>query len=506
MHSTITRSEVKSQLRLPHEEHFLIFRKNISGSDIFLETPYGMKPLVYADWIASGRFYTPIEEWLLKIVGPMVSNTHTETSFTGALMTHAYHMAREIIKKSVNAGPEDVLIAVGTGMTAAVNKFQRILGIKYPDCLKEYFNIPEDERPIVFITHMEHHSNQTSWLETIAEVELIRADSNGLVDLSHLDELLEKYKNKKHKYASVTGCSNVTGIQTPYYDIAERMHLAGGCCFVDFACSGPYVKIDMHPADKPMGWLDAIFLSPHKFLGGPGTPGLLIFNKKYYRLNSPDIPGGGTVTWTNPWGGHSYYDDIEVREDGGTPGFLQMIKAAKVFQLKEKLDPVKICEREHAMVDYIFDRLLSVDRLHILAGNNRDRLGAISFYVDGLHYNLGVKLLNDLYGIQVRGGCSCAGTYGHYLLGVDQEKSKMITDLIDRGDISLKPGWIRLSLHPVMTSYELEYIANAIVDIAVNFESYEKDYIYHPESNTFSHFKEKEKIEQKLAASWFDLE
>lgn len=499
----MSRSAVADLADLPHEEHFYSFRKDIIGWDAKIETPYGTKPLLYADWIASGRLYRPIEEWLALEVGPMVANTHTETSFTGALMTHAYHMARDIVKRSVKAGPDDVLIAVGTGMTAAVNKFQRILGIKYPDCLKEYFTIPEDERPIVFITHMEHHSNQTSWLETIAHVELIKADANGLVDLGHLDELLEKYKHKKYKYASVTGCSNVTGIETPYYDIAERMHRAGGCCFVDFACSGPYVDIDMHPSDRPMAWLDAIFLSPHKFLGGPGTPGLLIFNKKYYRLKSPDIPGGGTVTWTNPWGGHSYYDDIEVREDGGTPGFLQMIKAAKVFQLKEKLNPAKIREREHAMVRYIFDRLEDVPRLHILAGNNRERLGAISFYIDGLHYNLGVRLLNDLYGIQVRGGCSCAGTYGHYLLGVDEEKSRMITDLIDRGDISLKPGWIRLSLHPVMTSEELKYIADAIEDIALHFETYRQDYIYHPKSNTFTHRRDSEQIEKKLAARWF---
>ncbi|MFN4298294.1 MAG: aminotransferase class V-fold PLP-dependent enzyme [Thermaurantimonas sp.] len=501
--STAASHEIDSQLKLPHEEHFSAFRKHILGYNTTLQTPFGVKPLLYADWIASGRLYRPIEEWLLNEVGPMVANTHTETSYTGAVMTHAYHMARELIKRSVNAGPEDVLIAVGTGMTAAVNKFQRILGMKYPDCLKDYFSIPDEERPVVFITHMEHHSNQTSWLETIAYVELIKADADGLVDLNHLDELLEKHKHRKYKYASVTGCSNVTGIETPYYDIAERMHRAGGCCFVDFACSGPYVDIDMHPADRPLAWLDAIFLSPHKFLGGPGTPGILIFNKKYYRLKSPDIPGGGTVTWTNPWGGHSYYDDIEVREDGGTPGFLQLLKAAKAFQLKEELQPAKIREREHAMVEYIFDRLECVPGLHILAGNNRVRLGAISFYIDGLHYNLGVKLLNDLYGIQVRGGCSCAGTYGHYLLGVDEEKSKMITDLIDRGDLTLKPGWIRLSLHPVMTADELRYIADAIEDVALNFRKYQQEYIYHPSSNTFTHKSEQESAEHRLAARWF---
>lgn len=488
---------------LPHEKHFARFRQDIIGCNQFIHTPFGLKPLLYADWIASGRLYRPIEQWLLESVGPMVANTHTETSYTGAVMTHAYHMARNIIKRSVNAGPDDVLLPVGTGMTAAVNKFQRILGLKYPDCLRDYFNIPDEERPVVFITHMEHHSNQTSWLETIAYVELIRADDRGLVDLSHLDELLKKHQHRKYKYASVTGCSNVTGIETPYYEIAEKMHRAGGCCFVDFACSGPYVSIDMHPANRPMAWLDAIFLSPHKFLGGPGTPGILIFNKKYYRLKSPDMPGGGTVTFTNPWGAHSYFEDIEVREDGGTPGFLQLLRAAKAFQLKEQLDPVKIVEREHSMVHYMFDRLENVPGLNILAGNNRERLGAISFTVDGLHYNLGVKLLNDLYGIQVRGGCSCAGTYGHYLLNLDQQISNMIKCRIDNGDISLRPGWIRLSLHPVMSAEEVVYIADAIADISINYTSYANDYVYHPASNTFTHKSETHAPELQVAHQWF---
>src|SRR5690606_32218301 len=221
--------------------------------------------LVYTDWTASGRLYRPIEEKLLRDYGPFVANTHTETTVSGTAMTLAYHEARRIIKEHVNAGPDDVLISTGTGMTGAVNKFQRILGLKVPENLRSFIQIPEEKRPIVFVTHMEHHSNHTSWLETIATVEVIPACPGGRVCMDSFAELLEKYKSRPVKIASVTACSNVTGIETPYYEIARMMHRNDGLCFVDFACSAPYVEINMHPTD-PECYLDAVFFSPHKFL------------------------------------------------------------------------------------------------------------------------------------------------------------------------------------------------------------------------------------------------
>ncbi|MCH7681910.1 aminotransferase class V-fold PLP-dependent enzyme [candidate division KSB1 bacterium] len=302
------------------EDYFKKFRENVIGYNQTFETPFGRKRIVYADWTASGRLYRPIENKLMNEFGPFVGNTHTETTVTGTSMTKAYHRAHKIIKKHVKAGPDDVILTTGSGMTRAVTKFQRILGLKVPEQLMGQLNIPEELRPIVFVTHMEHHSNHTSWLETIADVECILPDEDGLIDLNNLKKLLDKYKNRQTKIASVTACSNVSGIQTCYHDVAKAMHAVGGLCFVDFACSAPYVEIDMHPAD-PLAKLDAIYFSPHKFLGGPGTPGVLIFDSKLYKNRVPDHPGGGTVTWTNPWGEHQYFDDIEVREDGGTPAF-----------------------------------------------------------------------------------------------------------------------------------------------------------------------------------------
>ena len=327
------------------EKHFNTFRKNIIGINQTFLSPFGEQKMVYADWTASGRLYQPIEEKMLHEFGPYVANTHTETTFSGSTMTMAYHKARNIIKKHVNASSDEVLITEGTGMTGVINKFQRILGLRIPENLKDFFTIPDHKKPIVFITHMEHHSNQTSWLETIADVEIIPHTKTGLVDTDSLQNLLNKYSDRSFKIASITACSNVTGIQPDYFKIAKIMHQNDGVCFVDFACSAPYVKIDMHPEDNE-AYLDAIFFSPHKFLGGPGTSGVLLFNKKLYRNMVPDNPGGGTVNWTNPWGKHSYLDDIELREDGGTPGFLQTIRIALSIQLKESMGIENIHNRD----------------------------------------------------------------------------------------------------------------------------------------------------------------
>lgn len=466
------------------EKYFEKYRENIVGYNQTFNTPYGTPRIVYADWIASGRLYKPIEDKMLNEFGPYVGNTHTEASITGTTMTRAYHYAHELIKKDVNAGPDDVIITEGSGMTKVVTKFQRILGLKIPEQLVDYVNLPEYLKPVVFITHMEHHSNHTSWLETIADVVVIEPDENGLVDLNNLSEAVSLYINRKLIIGAFSACSNVTGIETPYHQMAKIMHAAGGYCFVDFACSAPYVKINMHPKD-PMEKLDAIFFSPHKFLGGPGTPGVIIFDSKLYKNKVPDTPGGGTVDWTNPWGQHRFISNIEQREDGGTPGFLQAIKAALCIKLKNEMGIDKMQAREEQLIKAAFAGMRKIPGLHILADNVEKRLGAISFYIEGIHYNLLVKLLNDRFGVQVRGGCSCAGTYGHYLLHVTPNQSKEITDKIDHGDFSDKPGWVRMSVHPTMTDDELNLIIDALKQIVDNIEEWKKDYSYNSHQNEY---------------------
>ncbi len=483
------------------EEYFSDFRENIIGIDQSFDSPFGRQKIVYTDWTASGRLYRPIEEKLMNSFGPFIANTHTETTMSGTAMTMAYHKARSIIKSHVNANANDVLINDGTGMTGVVNKFQRILGLKIPENLKEFTIIPPQKKPVVFISHMEHHSNQTSWLETIADVVIIPGCEKGLFCLDNLKILLEKYKNRDYKIASITSCSNVTGIKTPYHEVAKLMHQENGFCFVDFACSGPYVKIDMHPEDAESS-LDAIFLSPHKFLGGPGTSGVLIFNKNLYHNMVPDNPGGGTVSWTNPWGEHQYIENIEDREDGGTPGFLQVIKTALAIQLKEKMGIENILNREKELVDYVFDKLQPFDNIKILAAEHQNRLGVISFYITDLHFNLGVKILNDRFGIQTRGGCSCAGTYGHLLLNVDQETSNQLVCQISSGHLIEKPGWIRMSVHPTTTNAEIAFVCESIVALSENHLLWKNDYDYNPTNNEFVH-KNATNNAKDLVGSWF---
>ncbi len=509
------------------ENYFKQFRSQIIGNEKKFQSPFGEKEIIYADWTASGRCYQLIEERLSKEVMPLLANTHTETTVTGTFMTKAYEESKQIIKRHVNASKTDVLIFSGSGMTGAVNKLQRILGLRVPERIMDYVKtnkLPDTDelknnaisihniftnylqldeilKPVVFVTQMEHHSNQTTWLETIASVEIIENDENGNVDLHHFEKLLLKYKHKKNKIAAITGCSNVTGIETPYHQIAKIIHQHGGLCFVDFACSAPYININMHP-DEEGAYLDAIYFSPHKFLGGPGTSGVLIFNKKIYHNIIPDQPGGGTVVYTNPWKFHEYITDIEHREDGGTPPFLQGIKTAMCVKLKEEMGIENILKREEELLKIIFDKFSTIDNIEVLEGNNHKRLGVVSFIIKGAHFNFIVKILNDKFGIQTRGGCACAGTYGHILLHVDEIKSYEVLNSIHGGDLSCKPGWIRLSIHPTMTDKEVHFMMNAIEETAKNFTEWQKDYVYNPDTNEFV-FKDSSSNDDEIINDWF---
>jgi selenocysteine lyase/cysteine desulfurase len=486
------------------EKYFEPFRERIIGNDATFESPYGTKKIIYADWIASGRLYDPIEQKLQTQFGPFVANTHTETTLTGTLMTKAYQRSHRLIKQHVNAGPNDVILTAGYGMTAVINKLMRILSLKGcggidRECVKK------SDRPVVFITHMEHHSNHTSWFETTAEVVMIEPTKDLKVDLDDLRAKLELYKDRKYKIGSFTSCSNVTGVKTPYYQMAKLMHEYGGLVFIDFAANAPYMDIDMHPED-PMEKLDAIFFSPHKFLGGPGSSGVLIFDKAMYTAEVPDNPGGGTVDWTNPWGRYKYVDDIEVREDGGTPGFLQSIKAALALELKAQMGVENIMKREEELLNIALPGLRKIQGIEILANDVDDRLGVISFYHPEIHFNLFVKLLNDRFGVQTRGGCACAGTYGHFLLEVSYDQSEEITQKISHGDLSEKPGWVRWSLHPTMTDEEVRSILHAVSEVTLHFREWAEDYVYLSKKNEFVHRTQQQaSIEDGMMSDWFTL-
>jgi selenocysteine lyase/cysteine desulfurase len=483
------------------EEYFKPFRENIIGYD--LKTADQKLNIIYSDWTASGRLYAPIEEYLSKDLGRFVANPHTENNEMGRKINSAYHNAKTIIKRHVNANDNDALICTGAGATSAIIKLQRIMGLtkahSQPQNLMQQFtgalfsrlaklNIKTSytSRPVVFVTHMEHHSNHTSWNECNVDVVVLDRAPDGQPCIKHLEHQLQNYKNRKVKIGAFTACSNVTGIQTNIHQLAKTMHLNDGVCFADYACSAPYVDIDMHP-NAPLERLDAIYFSPHKFLGGPGTSGVLIFNKALYARThcAPDRPGGGTVLWTNPWGQQAYFSDIEKREDGGTPPFLQTIKTAAAIELKESMTVAKIAEREDHLRRILMSGLAELPSVRILEPHIKQRLCIVSFYMENIHFNLIVRLLSDRFGIQARGGCSCAGTYGHVLLDVDQKQSAEIVAKLNAGDLSSKPGWVRISLHPTNTDEEAFYILDAIAEIEKNIHDWQHDYEFLPQLGDF---------------------
>ena len=454
--------------------YFSPFRQQIVGNETPIQTPYGTYPLLYADWTASGRLYRPIEKRLSEELGTFMANTHTDTSFTGKLMTDAYHWARHIVKQHVKAGDDYILIQAGYGMTGAVNKLQRILGLSVHERYRDQVRNSLERIPLVVVSRMEHHSNHISWLETIADLELIPFDAQGMPDLNAYEDLLKRHKGRPI-YLAMTACSNVTGLVPPTEDFVRLTHRYGGRAFIDYACSAPYTDIDLSTGEEAP---DAISFSPHKFLGGPGSGGILIMKKSLYRKHIPDHPGGGTVAWTDPWNGAVYVDDPEIREDGGTPGFVQMIRTALSILLKEEMGTDYIRRREHEILERLIPGLASIPGIHVLEQRHKERFGVVSILTDRLPYGLVTRLLNDLGGIQSRGGCSCAGTYGHYLLGLDKSVSEQWKNDVLQGKTADKPGWTRISIHPTTTDEEVEKILEVMSFIMKKGKSLaEKDYV-----------------------------
>ncbi|WP_052339282.1 aminotransferase class V-fold PLP-dependent enzyme [Gorillibacterium massiliense] len=468
------------------EAYFAPFRQMIAGAGARFRSPCGIQPILYADWAASGRMYRPIEEKLLREFGPYAANVHSEATATGAAITLSYREAKDIIKKHVHAGPDDILLFCGNGMTTAVNKLQRMMGLRLPEKWRERLSLQQQERPVVFVTHMEHHSNHTSWLETIADVHIVEPGKDGQVDPRKLAEALELYRERPMKIGAFTAASNVTGILPPLRELAEVMHRAGGLAFADWTAAAPVNGLDMHPA-SPWEKLDAVYFSPHKFLGGPGSSGVLLLDSRLSASAVPDHPGGGTVLWTDRWGGRTYVEDMEEREDGGTPGWVQAVKAALCIRLKERMGIAALGDRERELTELLLSGLGDIPGIRILDGHRKDRLGIVSFYAEHVHFPLFVRLLNDRFGIQSRGGCSCAGTYGHFLFGLSKEESDKIRKQVEGGILDRKPGWVRLSIHPVMTDAEIRRIIFAVQSIAKYANLWGRDYRYDSKNNDYVH-------------------
>lgn len=449
-------------------------RGAVIGDDEAVIGPFGLRRVTYADYTASGRSLTFIEDYLREAVMPLYANTHTESSGTGLQTTRFREDARAIIREALGGNPDDhVVIFCGSGSTAAIDKLVGVLNLRLPADLDDHYDlrsrIPLDERPVVFIGPYEHHSNELPWRESIADVVTIPEDADGRIDLTRLEAELIAYAARPLKIGSFSAASNVTGIISDTRAISVLLHRHGALSFWDFGAAAPYVEIELSPRrpgpDADLDYKDAVFISPHKFIGGPGTPGILAARRSLFRNRVPTVPGGGTVAYVNPTE-HVYLADPEHREEGGTPAILESIRAGLVFQLKEAVGVEAIRQREESFIHRAIARWERNPNIGILGSHSLDRLSIVSFVVrhEGryLHHNLVVALLNDLFGIQSRGGCSCAGPYGHRLLGIDLETSHEFEREIGRGCEGIKPGWVRVNFNYFISEAVFEFILDAV--------------------------------------------
>jgi selenocysteine lyase/cysteine desulfurase len=450
-------------------------RDSIIGRDTAVETPFGVRRVTYADYTASGRCLTFIEDYIRDHVLPLYANTHTETSGTGLQTTRFREEARQVIKRSVGGNDaEHAVVFAGTGMTGAVDRLVNILGLRIPRGLDEAYglsrHIPSQQRPVVFVGPYEHHSNELPWRESIADVVEINENNDGQINLEELEARLQEFANRPLIVGSFSAASNVTGIISPTHAISELLHRHGALSFWDFAASAPYVGIDMGTrADGSLDYKDAVFMSPHKLIGGPGSPGVMVVRRDLLTNPVPAVPGGGTVSYVSS-DHHRYISDQEHREEGGTPAIIGSIRAGLAYKLKGQVGTDRIRDLEHAFIRRAIESWETNPSIDILGNHRAERLSIVSFVIRSegkvLHHNFVVALLNDLFGIQARGGCSCAGPYGHRLLGIDLETSSRFEDVVATGCEVIKPGWVRLNFNYFISEREFQYLLRAVHMIA----------------------------------------
>ena len=491
-------------------------RASVIGDDTVMPGPFGPRRVTYADYTASGRALTFLEDAIRDYVLPLYANTHTESSGTGKQTTHLREDARSIIHRAVNGDASTAVIFAGSGSTGAVDKLLGILNLRIPADLDAKYalssHIPAAERPVVFVGPFEHHSNELPWRESICDVIRIPEDADGHIDMAALECALIQYKDRPLRIGSFSAASNVTGILSDTHSISALLHTHGALAFWDFAAAGPYVDIEMNPrcADHPNAYKDAIFLSPHKFIGGPGTPGVLIVRKELLTNSVPDVVGGGTVAYVNAHE-HRYLDDPVHREEGGTPAIVESIRAGLVFQLKEAVGVNTIRELEGDFLTRALKVWKQVPQFQLLGNPQAHRLSIMSFVIRRphgrfLHHNFVVAVLNDLFGIQARGGCSCAGPYGHRLLDIDDAHSHDFELQIVGGCEGIKPGWIRVNFNYFISDVVFEFVVKAVAMVAEHGHKLLPLYTFDPVTGLWRHKNAQDSVTMSLTDLSYDDE
>jgi selenocysteine lyase/cysteine desulfurase len=462
-------------------------RSSLIGDDLVLAGPFGPRRLVYADYAASGRSLSFVEDVIRRDVLPLYANTHTEASATGLRTTRLREDARRIVHRAVGGGPDDDVVFCGSGATGAIDRLLRVL------------ELDAGPRPVVFIGPFEHHSNELLWRESAADVVVIREDPRGAFDLEHLREELVRHSDRALKIGSFSAASNVTGIVTDVDAVSILLHRHGALALWDYAAGGPHLRIDMNPApaveDGELAYKDAVFLSPHKFPGGPGSPGVLVAKRHLFANAVPAVPGGGTIAYVT-CEHQTYLEDPVPREEGGTPAIVESIRAGLVFRLREEVGAEAIEELEEGFVG----RALTVwgrnPRLIVLGNPDLPRVSIVSFGIrfpraarplGMLHPNFVVALLNDLFGIQARSGCFCAGPYAHRLIGLDRETSAAHEAEFLRGHAGIKLGFVRVTFNYLISETVFRYLVDAVEFLAEHAWKLLPLYRFDPSSGRWHH-------------------